>query len=54
MNHSVIKQMLEWIPIKSDLTYYESDLDADTITFRLIWMSEHEFIGFLGLFQVIL
>ena len=48
--------MIEWLPIKSDYSYYEmdSDLDADTITFRLIWMSVHELIGFLGLFQVIL
>ena len=52
MQNSVIKYMLAWIPIKYDLLYYKLDpgIDFDTITFRLIWFTVSEFVGFMGLF----
>ena len=46
--------MLEWIPIKNFLSYYHSDVDAKTVTFRLIWFTSHSMLGFLGLFTLIL
>ena len=48
--------MLQWIPVKFDLLYYklDPDVDDDTITFRLIWFTVSEFVGFMGLFQIVL
>jgi hypothetical protein len=47
--------MLEWVHIKNDfLSYWQNPMDVDTITFRLIWFTSHEIIGFLGLFSIIL
>lgn len=55
MPHTMIKEMLEWVPIKYDLlSYYKNKTNPDTITFRLIWFTSHSMIGFLGLFSIIL
>jgi hypothetical protein len=61
VEHSVIQPMVQWLhpiiswlPMENDFSYSNPDLDAGTITFRLIWAFSHELIGFMGLFQCIL
>ena len=55
MNHSLIKQMIGWVPVKNDLlSYYKNPVDSKTITFRLIWFTSHEMVGFMGLFSILL
>lgn len=55
MKYTVIKPMLDWLPIEYDLlSYYHNQASPETITFRLIWFTSHEIIGFMGLFSIIL
>ena len=49
--------MVGWVAFKfKGLTYYKNPpgVDARTITFRLIWFTTHEMIGFLSLFSIML
>ena len=54
MDYTIIEQMTSWIPIKTPLTYYMSDENSPTVTFRMIWFTTHEMIGFMGLFSILL
>mmetsp|Transcript_3758 Transcript_3758/g.5684 ORF Transcript_3758/g.5684 Transcript_3758/m.5684 type:complete len:173 (+) Transcript_3758:239-757(+) len=55
--HSLITGMAaftRYVPIKSDFTLYHSEVDPETVTFRQIWMTTHDIINFMGLFQIVL
>ena len=54
MKFNVIKWMIGWVPIKTDLTYYLSSVDENTTTWRLIWYTTHKMVGFMGLFSILL